>query len=61
MRLIYSFLLGIAFVAMLPYFIFQVIFKRKYVGSIRQRLGLLPDAPPDAVNAKWRSGLRPAI
>src|SRR5262245_63435346 len=61
MRLIYSFLLGIVFVAMLPYFIYQAIFNRKYVGSLRQRLGLLPDAPPDALNEKWGSGLRPAV
>jgi len=61
MRLIYSFLLGIAFVAMLPYFIYQAIFNRKYVGSLRQRLGLLPDVPPDALNEKWGSGLRPAV
>src|SRR5215470_4011373 len=61
MRLIYSFLLGVAFVAMLPYFIYQAIFNRKYVGSLRQRLGLLPDMPPDALNEKWGSGLRPAV
>ena len=40
MRLIYSFLLGVAAVAMLPYFIYQAIFNRKYVGGLRQRLGL---------------------
>src|SRR4030095_12132145 len=61
MRLIYSFLLGVAFVAMLPYCTYQAIFNRKYVGSLRQRLGLLPDAPPDALNEKWGSGLRPAV
>jgi 3-deoxy-D-manno-octulosonic-acid transferase len=61
MRLIYSFLLGVAFVAMLPYFIYQAIFNRKYVGSLRQRLGLLPDMPPDALNEKWESSLRPAV
>jgi 3-deoxy-D-manno-octulosonic-acid transferase len=61
MRLIYSFLLGVAFVAMLPYFIYQAIFNRKYVGSLRQRLGLLPDMPPDALNEKWGSGLRPTV
>jgi 3-deoxy-D-manno-octulosonic-acid transferase len=61
MRLIYSFLLGIAFVAMLPYFIYQAIFNRKYVDSLRQRLGLLPDMPPDALNEKLGSGLRPAV
>jgi 3-deoxy-D-manno-octulosonic-acid transferase len=61
MRLIYSFLLTIAFVAMLPYFIYQAIFNRKYVGALGQRLGLLPEAPPNGLNDKWGSGLRPAI
>jgi 3-deoxy-D-manno-octulosonic-acid transferase len=46
---------------MLPYFIYQAIFNRKYVGAFGQRLGLLPDAPPNALNEKWGSGLRPAI
>jgi 3-deoxy-D-manno-octulosonic-acid transferase len=61
MRLIYSFLLGVAFVAMLPYFIYQAIFNRKYVGSLRERLGLLPDMPPEGLNEKWGSDLRPAV
>jgi 3-deoxy-D-manno-octulosonic-acid transferase len=61
MRLIYSFLLVIAFVAMLPYFIYQAIFNRKYVGGLSQRLGLLPDMPPKALNDEPGSGLRPAI
>jgi 3-deoxy-D-manno-octulosonic-acid transferase len=61
MRLIYSFLLVIAFVAMLPYFIYQAIFNRKYVGGLRQRLGFLPDMPPDALNEEGGAGLRPAI
>jgi 3-deoxy-D-manno-octulosonic-acid transferase len=61
MRLIYSFLLGIAFAAMLPYFIYQALFNRKYVGGLRQRLGLLPDMPPKALNDEPGRGLRPAI
>jgi 3-deoxy-D-manno-octulosonic-acid transferase len=61
MRLIYSFLLGIAAVAMLPYFIYQAIFNRKYVGGLSQRLGFLPNIPPEALNEKWGSGLRPAV
>ncbi|MGH9755258.1 MAG: 3-deoxy-D-manno-octulosonic acid transferase [Blastocatellia bacterium] len=61
MRLIYSFLLVIAFVAMLPYFIYQALFNRKYVGAFGQRLGLLPDMPPDTLNDAPGSGLRPAI
>jgi len=61
MRLIYSFLLVIAFVAMLPYFIYQAIFNRKYLDGFSQRLGLLPDMPPKALNEEWGSGLRPAV
>ncbi|HEY9432116.1 MAG TPA: 3-deoxy-D-manno-octulosonic acid transferase [Blastocatellia bacterium] len=61
MRLIYSFLLGIAAVAMLPYFIYQAIFNRKYLGGLGQRLGFLPNMPPEALNEKWGSGLRPAV
>jgi 3-deoxy-D-manno-octulosonic-acid transferase len=61
MRLIYSFLLVIAFVAMLPYFIYQAVFNHKYVGSLRQRLGFLPDMPPKALNEKRGWSLRPAI
>src|SRR5215475_13889313 len=61
MRLIYSFLLFIAFAAMLPYFIYQAIFNRKYVGGLSQRLGLLPDMSPKALNEKCGSGLRPAV
>ena len=61
MRLIYSFLLVIAFVALLPYFIYQAVFNRKYVGAFGQRLGLLPDILPDALNDEGGSGLRPAI
>src|SRR5215475_4186087 len=61
MRLIYSFLLVIAIVAMLPYFIYQAIFNRKYVGGLSQRLGLLPEAPHEGLNEKLGSGLRPAV
>src|SRR5262245_18190387 len=61
MRLIYSFLHSIAFLAMLPYFVYQAIFNRKYVGSLRQRLGLLPDMPPDSLNEKSGQVLRPAV
>ncbi len=65
MRLIYSFLLVIAFVALLPYFIYQAIFNRKYVGSFGQRLGHLPEILPDrsssALNVGTGPGLRKAI
>ncbi|HEU0174371.1 MAG TPA: 3-deoxy-D-manno-octulosonic acid transferase [Blastocatellia bacterium] len=61
MRFIYSLLLVIAIVAMLPYFIYQAIFNRKYVGGLSQRLWLLPEAPHEELNEKWGSGLRPAV
>ncbi|HEY7181188.1 MAG TPA: 3-deoxy-D-manno-octulosonic acid transferase [Blastocatellia bacterium] len=61
MRFIYSFLLIIAVVAMLPYFIYQALFNRKYVGGFSQRLGFLPDMPPEALNENGESGLRPAV
>jgi 3-deoxy-D-manno-octulosonic-acid transferase len=61
MRFIYSFLLVIAVIAMLPYFIYQALFNRKYIDGMSQRLGLLPGMPPEALNEKRGSGLRPAI
>jgi len=61
MRLIYSLLLCIAFVALLPYFIYQAVFNRKYVGAFGQRLGLLPEIMPRALNDETGSGLRQAI
>src|SRR5262245_52862737 len=61
MRFIYSFLLIIAVVAMLPFFIYQALFNRKYARGFSQRLGFLPDMPPEALNEKCGSGLRPAV
>ena len=65
MRLIYSLLLAIAFVALLPYFIYQAVFNRKYVGAFGQRLGFLPDMLsgklPNALNGETGSDLRPVI
>jgi 3-deoxy-D-manno-octulosonic-acid transferase len=58
MRLIYSFLLGVAAIAMLPYFIYQALFNRKYMGGLGQRLGL---APPEELNDETESGLQPAV
>jgi 3-deoxy-D-manno-octulosonic-acid transferase len=57
MPLIYSFLLFVAFVALLPYFIYQAVLKSKYVGAFSQRLGLLPAI----LNDEAGSDLRPAI
>ena len=42
MYLAYSFLMLVAFVLVSPYFVYQAIRYQKYIGSLRQRLGLLP-------------------
>jgi 3-deoxy-D-manno-octulosonic-acid transferase len=57
----YSILLTIAFAAMLPYLIYQALFNRKYIGGFRQRLGFLPNAPPNALNDASGPDLRQAI
>lgn len=62
MRFIYSFLLSVAVIAMLPYFIYHALFNRKYMGGLRQRLGSLPpEALPKVLNDETGSGLRPAV
>ena len=42
MYLLYSFLSFVAFVAISPYFAYQAIRHKKYIGSLGQRLGYLP-------------------
>src|ERR671924_401906 len=42
MYLLYSFLIFVLFVILSPYFVYQAIRYKKYVGSLRQRLGFLP-------------------
>jgi 3-deoxy-D-manno-octulosonic-acid transferase len=42
MYLAYSFLTLLLFVAVSPYFLYQALRHKKYIGSLRQRLGLLP-------------------
>jgi len=42
MYLVYSLLTLVIFVAVSPYFLFQAIRYKKYIGSLRQRLGFLP-------------------
>src|SRR5882724_12976757 len=44
MYLAYSFLTFAAFVAVSPYFVYQALRYKKYIGSLRQRLGYLPIA-----------------
>ncbi len=61
MRLIYGFLLTIAFLATLPIFIYQALFNRKRVSGVWRRLGFLSDAPPERLNDESGTLLRPAI
>src|SRR5918999_489405 len=42
MYLLYSLLTLLVFVAVSPYFLYQAIRYKKYIGSLRQRLGYLP-------------------
>src|SRR5438477_2468438 len=42
MYLVYSLLTLAVFVAVSPYFVYQAIRYKKYIGSLRQRLGYLP-------------------
>jgi 3-deoxy-D-manno-octulosonic-acid transferase len=44
MYLLYSLLTVVGFILVSPYFLYQVIRYKKYVGSLRQRLGQLPIA-----------------
>ena len=38
----YSLLTFVAFLVVSPYFVYQAIRYKKYIGSLRQRLGFLP-------------------
>src|SRR5262249_28066748 len=42
MYLLYSVLTLVVFIAMSPYFLYQAVRYKKYIGSLRQRLGFLP-------------------
>lgn len=42
MRILYSIFLAIAFILLLPVFIYQALVKRKYLNNLRERLGFLP-------------------
>src|SRR6266699_1088883 len=44
MYLAYSLLTLVVFVVVSPYFLYQAVRYKKYVGSLRQRLGYLPIA-----------------
>jgi 3-deoxy-D-manno-octulosonic-acid transferase len=54
MQIIYSLLLALAFIVLLPYFVYQALFHRKYLNNFRERMGLLPDSlKNDARPAIW--------
>ena len=53
MHFLYSLLLTLAFFALLPVFVYQALFRRKYLANLRERLGRLP--------AALRSDGRPTI
>src|SRR5689334_14242652 len=53
MYLLYSFMLGLLFALLLPYFLYQALRHGKYTGSFRERLVWLP--------AALRQDSRPAV
>ena len=53
MQFIYSLLLTLVSLALLPYFAYQALANRKYLSSFRERLGWLPGS--------WRGDARPAV
>src|SRR5262245_8887555 len=53
MQLIYSLLLTIIFIALLPYFAYRALVNRKYLSNFRERMGWYPDS--------FQSGAQPAI
>jgi 3-deoxy-D-manno-octulosonic-acid transferase len=44
MYFLYSLALSLLFLALLPYFIYQAVRHRKYAGSFKERIGLLPES-----------------
>ncbi|MGH9799669.1 MAG: 3-deoxy-D-manno-octulosonic acid transferase, partial [Blastocatellia bacterium] len=53
MQLLYSLLYTLAFFALLPYFAYQAVFNRKYLGNLSGRLWLSPKLPADQRPAIW--------
>src|SRR5262245_25734068 len=53
MQLIYSLLLTIIFIALLPYFVYRALVNRKYLSNFLERMGFYPDS--------LQSGSQPAI
>lgn len=44
MYFLYSIFLSVAFLTLLPYFLYQAFFQKKYLNNFRERLGVLPDS-----------------
>ena len=55
MQIVYSLLLTVAFILLSPVFAWQAIFRRKYLGNLRERLGWLP--PGAKTGRKDEAGL----
>ena len=53
MFFIYSIVLTLAFIVLLPRFLFDAIFKGKYAAGFAQRLGFLPKFKPDKRPVIW--------
>ncbi|MEO6726403.1 MAG: 3-deoxy-D-manno-octulosonic acid transferase, partial [Blastocatellia bacterium] len=61
MQPLYSLLYTLAFIALLPYFAYQAIFNRKYLGNLRGRLWLSSGLPWTAAPCMAVNDPRPAI
>lgn len=53
MYFFYSILLTLAFILLLPRFVFDAIFKGKYAAGFKQRLGFVPTLTPDDRKVVW--------
>ncbi len=53
MYFLYSILLTLAFIVLLPRFVFDAIFKGKYAAGFKQRLGFVPTLSPDERKIIW--------
>ncbi len=57
MYFLYSIFLSLAFLALLPYFLYQAFCNKKYLNNFRERLGVLPEA----LQSNGQSDTRPTI
>lgn len=53
MYLLYSIAISMAFVALLPYFLYQAIARGKYIGGLKERLGFLPESARGRGRTIW--------